>query len=609
MFILRSKNSLSMEIVRNICERHRNGPTGETTHFSCQSSEFIWHTLCWEGYSFVQGNLATILAGEIFTDPEHSNESPAGFALRNLHKASISEALITRVLNSLHGDFCGVLMDLESGGITLISSKMGLLPLYYYSTSSILLASDDLDLLLWAINAIGQSLSLDEVYVASFLLDVPPPEFAGGHAPTIYKEIRRVPAAHYVAMDVSSTRIRRYWTYWDKPKIPREDAVGETRDAFLRAVKLRACNTKNGVMMSGGLDSSSVVCALAHVSPQPIYGYSSISEAHASQNERAFAEAVMHQESVVPRFILTDHLWAFKDVPDLLKRPQPEPFQGWFYSEFKFMGECAKDDGVKVMMSGEGGDQLFDLSFLGRRFLFGTPPLADPRKRLQFTADLCRGKVDEDLLKPPPHAPSFMSLLLSDQLRKQTNVFERIQKMITDIADCTEDVITFGRLFAFQILGEPVEENVWLDREFYQPHDIRWVSPFRDDRLVELVFSVPVSEMVMPSLTKPLLRKAMKGLLPNVVRKRKLKTDYGAIYEKGVFEKEARRLESMTRNAMVCELGFVNESYFQAYVKAYLEFNKRHVHRVEDSERTIWRALLLEFWLQDQLNRGKHLRI
>jgi asparagine synthase (glutamine-hydrolysing) len=518
-----------------------------------------------------------------------------------------TSARLATTLASTPGDFCGVAVDSRTDRVALLASKLGLPPLYYYfeTTTGILLASDELDAIVAAIAALGRHLTLDRAYAGYFLTGLPDNNLSTAPLPTIYREIKSLPAANVMMIDRAAGRLQRYWAYWDKPQLPKRTVAEHIHSVFLKAVGARTVPGKAGVLLSGGLDSSSVAGALAHLSPaHTTYCYSNVFSSP-SIDERFYAEAVVTRAGARGRYIPADDLWALKDVPDSSRRPQPEPWQGWFYAQEKSIAEAAREDGIEVIMDGVGGDELFTVSLTGGRYEFGgSRRTSSAAERLRLLGEVRLGRTPRGIPTSFVFDQGVIPPFLSGAFCAEINLPDRVQQPLLDLTALALDIIGTHRAFSFNFLNNFIQDSNWANREVYRPNGIDRRHPYLDHRLVEAIFRTPINELVSPSVEKPLLRKAFKNLLPTVVAKRKLGVAFGAALFKGIVEEEAARLMRLMSEALVYELGFVERRSFESHLRAFVEGTG--VRTLADSlhQMHMWQVFMLEMWLKDQTERG-----
>lgn len=517
--------------------------------------------------------------------------------------------LLDSVQVSIMGEFALVAWQAETGALLAASSKMGFFAPFYYCAEDVVLVSGDLELLLSVLRLLGRRVTLDRSYLATFILNFPLTEFSPCPAPTVYAEVGVIPPAHgYWLAGQQAGHSWRYWQFWgfaDSRSAPLESDV---RDAMRVAVSGRCREHGNGGLLSGGLDSSSVCTLLDMCSATPVTCFSNTYGAHSSIDETFFAEMIASHIGATTHFIPADGFWALKDVPDLTRPPAPEPYQGWFYAAEVSIARVAASCGVTAVHGGIGGDELFGPSFTGGRFQGDAPRLVG-RDWLNYLHSLRRGKSSELTLamcKPKPEIVS--DLIPSDAQRAEA--YEFVRGTFQRIRELAVDPVTFHRIFSLRFFGDALADDRWIKREVYTPAGMEYHSPLFDAELLELVMSVPIWDLLHPvALYKPMLRRAMRGLLPDGVWRRKLKPNFAAAVDEGLFEKESARLRELLADPLMCQIGLADQSAVQRRFAFLLEGERHHSLERVFGDASHWQALTLEIWLRDQVERGGLLRL
>ncbi|QYO64599.1 hypothetical protein JVX88_34035 [Leptolyngbya sp. 7M] len=275
-------------------------------------------------------NLLVAFSGNIY-DVESQDEKILNTAILQRIACAEDNAII-EALNCTYGDFNGLIIDKFSKEIRLLGSRSGLPPLYYYLGKELFLITEELDLLLRIVSACNGSLSLNKKYVGTFLVGICDEEFAVDPTITIYDQVYIVPPAHIVYLSEGTKRIKRYWTYWKSNSLDRSNIEEKLRQLLFQAVSVRISTPFSiGVRLSGGLDSGSIACILGKILQNSFYCYSNVFDFSNSLNEKYYVEQISRHINAAVRYIPADHLWALRDTPNLSRRPQPEPYQGWFY--------------------------------------------------------------------------------------------------------------------------------------------------------------------------------------------------------------------------------------------------------------------------------------
>jgi asparagine synthase (glutamine-hydrolysing) len=114
--------------------------------------------------------------------------------------------------------------------------------------------------------------------------------------------------------------------------------------------------------------------------------------------------------------------------------------------------------------------------------------------------------------------------------------------------------------------------------------------PFLDSRLVEYIFALPPGRLMGREGRKALLRRAMHGRLPEVVRLRRGKTRFGTFMDVSLREKGAERITELLHRPLMVQMGLLRRDQLRSAYKAYQSGELAH--------RNLWYAFTLESWLR-----------
>lgn len=356
---------------------------------------------------------------------------------------------------------------------------------------------------------------------------------------TSIEAIRRLAPAHTLIARNGQVRTRRYWSLpVDPPTVFRHsrDYVEHFCELFEQAVSDRLRTGRVAVLMSGGMDSTSVAATAKKVLtaqglPFEISAHSCTYERLVPYDEDRYARLAADALHIPWRsFPLDDQkvltLW---DQPSF-RRAEPEklPLFSWRFSDILGF----PPDGL-VVLTGQGGDGIFS-SFRKQHCL----RLASQGRWWQLANDIARYLSSEGRLrrlhllgylrtlwqKPPLRTP-FPPWLSPDFERRLAlrERYEQCSKVPAGIAPPADAV----RPEAHETMSLPQWPSILED---YDPDHagaaVEFRHPFFDLRLVRYVLSLPA----LPWCTdKELLRRSMRGLLPEEVRlrrKRHVAADY-----------------------------------------------------------------------------------
>jgi asparagine synthase (glutamine-hydrolysing) len=253
------------------------------------------------------------------------------------------------LMEHLHGMFAFVLYDVKRNRMLVARDRLGKKPVVYAQTAQgVALASEIPAVRLFP----GVDDEIDPIALALYLLrnlrHIPDPW-------TFYRGIRRLLPGH--AMTIEQGRIGRVWRYW-KPdfKVTRVTPE-EVLAAFDKAVALRrVADVEVGALLSGGVDSSGIVQAMV---------------AQGSKNVRTYAlgrdenDEELHRARRMAELLGTRHKEFTFDPKrqhlqmEMLLRQYGEPIMLLPLTFAYELCEHIRDDGLRVVMTGHGADEIF----------------------------------------------------------------------------------------------------------------------------------------------------------------------------------------------------------------------------------------------------------
>jgi asparagine synthase (glutamine-hydrolysing) len=255
-------------------------------------------------------------------------------------------------VDRFRGMFAFALWDEPKRRLLLVRDRLGVKPLYYSATPNGVTFGSEIKALLedpdvpreWSPEALDSYLTLQYV---------PAPQ-------TMYRGIWKLPAAHLLVSERGRVTVRRYWDlqFTGDGDPAREAEYLEELDALVtEAVKLRlVSDVPLGAFLSGGIDSSAVVAAMAATcGPDRVITTSVGFDEHAF-NELDYARTVARHLGV------TQHEKVVRpDIVDLLPKLAwhlDEPFADSSAVPTYYVSQAAREH-VTVALSGDGGDELW----------------------------------------------------------------------------------------------------------------------------------------------------------------------------------------------------------------------------------------------------------
>jgi len=414
----------------------------------------------------------------------------------------------------------------------------------------------------------GRAEPLNEARIADFLTGLEALDFSS----TFYRNIHRLPPAHYLLFENGALRLVRYWQLTPKPllDLPSDEAYAEAfLEVFTEAVRCRLrSDGPVGSMLSGGVDSGSVVAVatslLAQQGRGPLYTFSAISPGGEDCVETRSIEAALAMPGLVPTQINCGELGPYQDDLMRLTQAADEPFDGHMMLP-RAVYLAAQRKGIKVMLDGAGGDlalaaatQIPRLLRTGRwmeawRDLKGERAIYAPGYSLwRNLAWACRMAWTPGWLKR-------LKRLVERALRRDRVYDELIEPEFAEHIGAVERRRAYEEWFPTKRVSLQDERahgltrpDLVVGRERYdrtaaalaiEPRD-----PFLDLRVVELCLRIPGDQLLREGWSKALLRRSVKGLLPDAVRWRRGKQHLGWSFTQAVLSQERGWLDPIAEN-------------------------------------------------------------
>jgi asparagine synthase (glutamine-hydrolysing) len=358
---------------------------------------------------------------------------------------------------------------------------------------------------------------------------------------TFFEHVRSMPAAHYVrltrdGLERGRVEAQRYWAPSPGMGISDSHAISEFRDLLSDSVRLRLrSDVPIGVTLSGGLDSSSVVCLAGGLrgngpGQAPLHAFNVEFEG-AGYSERSFAEAAAGKAGAQMIVLKPSSADLERDWTRFVWHME-EPFGGLSYFSNYQIYRLIRQHGIPVVLSGQGGDELL----LGYE-RYRTYDTLFKLRAMQPSAALAevrgaRRHANMPLTKQLAYGIYFLLPLLRAMKRRHllrpilNQDFFRGQKgKTTHLRSSTLHRDRLGlqdaELFRYQLPHLLRHED-----RVSMAHSVETRLPFLDYRLLDLVLGQPLSLLFRDGWSKYLLRQAMEGILPTEVQKRFDKMGY-----------------------------------------------------------------------------------
>ncbi len=504
-------------------------------------------------------------------------------------------------VHALRGMFAFAIWDARGRRLLVARDRLGIKPLYYWIGNGQLLFASEMKTLL-AHPAIPREVDRHALYLYLAFQYVPAPL-------TMVAGIRKLPPGHLLIWENSEARIHQYWdiTFLDVPrKLDAQEAVEELRRQLREAVRLHLiADVPVGALLSGGLDSSLVVGLAAEVSSQAVKTFTVGFDVGGSYNELEEARLVAKRFGTDHHEVILNASQAQELLPKLIWHLD-EPLADQAALPTYLICEFASRY-VKVVLTGEGGDELF-----GGYPRYGWFRLA---KRLQerVPAFLRSGGLKVTEVMPVPKSwKRYAGLLLAE-----LGDAERYLAWVANFSEAQKRLLFGPTLQAMKDGGGPedlvtsylgesstydlIHTLMYLDMKTWLVDDILTkvdkmsmaVSlearvPLLDHKLVEFMATLPSSLKIKGLRTKFLLKRTAEGFLPATTIRRKKHA-----FLVPVAEWLRGGLRELVWSALMPETSPVKGYFDQKYIQWMVE---EHIAGRANFHQQLWGLLCFVLW-------------
>ena len=480
----------------------------------------------------------------------------------------------------LSGEYAAAILDARSVQLAVLTDKIGRVPLYYSTVGGALLFSSQVKALLThpGLAARPQLSALAEQFMGARWLA--PTE-------TMFADVHALPPAHALIATAGRIRLEKYWEFRPEP-LGTSDHREQFHSLFQNAVH-RRMGDKTAVLVSGGLDSSSVFCVARtlDVEPAPI-GVSYTAADDSVADERVYLAAIERDSGPILRvpFEPVDTPWQpFESVwrsefPTVVTAPGP----------FERALQTVSDLGVTTVLDGGYGDQvlapwpppyLFTLAAQLRwstlwRHLRAIVTLVPPAYRHPVKRDLLRMFMREltpqfllDLRRPMVNRRSLPGVF-TDELRQNLSAHERWSEWLPrGLSPHASSVYQTVRLPFYITQYESANKSAI-------GYDLERSAPFLDIELIEFLMRLPGAVQFRDGVFKAILRDSLRGTVPDRILDRRDKADFEASAT-GAIDSHWDEMEEVIRS---CDAGIQHGVFDAERLRQRLDFlrKSRHIH-------------------------------
>lgn len=438
---------------------------------------------------------------------------------------------------------------------------------------------------------------------------------------TTFLGVKALPPAHMLTLDATGKlSVTRYWSLEAGSRTAESDTerVAHLRAALITTVRSHLMSdVRVGSCLSGGLDSSTLVSVIGTIwRDQPeaaaaigdrLYTFTSCYERQSAIDERNYALEVAKSVGASPHFVFPspDDFW--KDFAKMAWH-QDMPFGGLsYYAQWRVM-RAARDAGVKVLIDGQGGDEVFG-GYAKFRYAYLASLLRSAR-----LGTMTR-EVVGTLKRADPYVWNLRngSRYLPAPLRRMLNVDSVLQHVLK--ADWKKAVgsestpatrwwrhaqgmsngdgpTLLQQIQIDDITTDTLPQLLRMEDRSSMAFSLESRVPLLDHEVVEYGLSLPDHMKINRGWSKFAMREAMAGMLPEMVRLRSTKLGFSAPDREWIADDLRGPISDLLHSDLRCSR-FIDVAALRRWYSA-----PRSRHANTASYIGLFRILSFEMWMR-----------
>lgn len=523
-----------------------------------------------------------------------------------------------QMLSRLDGMFAFALWDSAQQRLLIARDGFGVKPLYYSEGPRGFVFSSELKALLQEPSV---PRDIDAQAVANYVTYLWCP-----HPRTMLQSVRKLPPGH--ALSVQQGRIARQWQFYELPApeqaaIRVDDAKRELRRRLASSVeKQMVADVPVGAFLSGGLDSSSIVAfAREHAKERRLQCFT-MSFSPEAWREEGMTEDLPYAKRVAAHLGVELHTVSvgpemaqgFANMVYQLDEPQADPAA----LNVLFISRLARQHGMKVLLSGAGGDDLFSgyrrhFAVSLERYWSWLPHRATRALRVASNAMMGPRASQRRLVKALAHAGE-------DDAERIAGYFEWTDPLsrvyLLHAAVRSELSRGVGRNPLVESLrhlpasATPLDKMLYLDaKHFLADHNLAYTDrmsmaasvevrvPFLDPALAAFAATLPDGLKQRRGTGKWIFKQAMEGILPHDVIYRP-KTGFGVPLRRWLQYELAPLVAEYLADDVVRRRGLFNASGVRRLLR-------QHRAGQVDGAYTLMALMCVEMWCRAFLDGAR----
>lgn len=499
-------------------------------------------------------------------------------------------------LNKFNGMWAFAIWDKSKREVFCARDRFGIKPFYYAKFKDGIIFGSEMKQIVMHFDLIRPNINAFQRF---FFTDNHIVQWCDGS--TLFEGVYHLPPGHYMVIKDHRFEINKYYvpdfltnnevTY----KGSFEDAKAEYLYLLSDAVRLRMrSDVAVGSALSGGLDSSAIVSMAVHLYPDTFNTFTAYFDELGNLNEKKWAELLNSRKGAQGHYVSPKALDMAAALDDMLwKMEVPLPSSS-LVAQY-FVMKCARENGIKVMLDGQGTDEI-----LAGYHNAAINSFAD---RL-FQSNMVNLWRDVSNYSETSHKkftwPKIIVALLMN-VYQQRCLELKLNASKFGMNPACHDLL--GNIPHFK--GTRLRQSLMYDLFYFSipnlllyedrnsmAHSVEARVPFLDYRLVELSMRLPDDFIFNKAMGKYIHRQALANIVPHEILDRKDKVAFRAPGE-NIWMREVwkEKISELTKSQLFQELGLFKQGRMSKSIQRYLSGDNAQ-------SGTIWKMVMIDQWVK-----------
>lgn len=495
-------------------------------------------------------------------------------------------------LHRFNGMFALAIYDRTKNNIFLARDRFGIKPFYYFKNNDNFVFCSEIKGLL-ASNLINAE--INEKTLFDFIVF----NRTDHVEDTCFKDIKNLRPGHSAIVDLQKKELTiKQWYFLPEIKDNNLSYIENEAQLYKKLFESTQLHLVSdvpvGAALSGGLDSSSIICLMREVLPDDfkISSFSAVYDKNWEKDETKYIESVVKEKNIDANYVYPKPEDLLTEIDELIFN-QEEPFaSASIFASRKVYQEVNKKN-IKVLLNGQGADELLAYDYMAAFYFY---ELFVKIKWIKLIKELFLFNKKQASSK---FTLQLLAFLLSPKFMKNKLISFSNNIINKDFFDTYKNESNFNQtFFANKTLNQNVKNHLLMKlHHLLRVEDKNSMSfsvegrvPFLEQELVEFSLNIPSKFKVNNGEVKYILKQSMKSVLPKIVFNRNNKIGFETPMDKWFREPDfIKYIDDMFKEDNQTMSKYLNIDFVQKKWQ-------RHKENIEDNAQIIWKYVYLTRW-------------